>query len=254
MSIYLHPQLAAVWATIILFKIGIASLVIRKPWRHRSWFFTAYLSVSVLRSVLLFGASALDMGWTYTWILWLGSNVLHALAFGVAYDFFRRLFWPYTVLPRSFIRPLLLTLAIITIGVAVLGLSREGADFYGLTLIDRSFTWWVCGLFWLTSAASDRFRIPWRTREYGVCLGFLFSYTVNVFFTGMRSTLPGALFPSLWIVGFCSEGITILIWLHYFMRKEAELVPPSPSERRDLDKLLALFVIAERGVGTEEQQ
>lgn len=247
MSIYLHPRLAVVWATIILLKIVVTLVVLRKPWHHRSYFFTAYLIIATLRSALLFGASAFNMGWTYTWILWLGANVLHALAFGVAYEFFRRLFWPYTVLPRSFIRPLLVTLAIITIGTAVLGLSREGPDFFGLTLLDRTFTWWVCGLFWITSTASDRFRIQWRTREYGVALGFLFSYTVDVFVTGMRSVVPGALFPTLWIVGFCSEGITLIVWLYYFMRKEAELVPPNPSEIKELEKLLALFVIAERG-------
>lgn len=251
MNIYLHPHLALFWATTILLKIVVALVVILKPWRHRSWFFTAYITLSAIRSLLLFGASALGLGWTYTWVYWLGAQLLHACAFGVAYEFFRRMFWPYTVLPRAFLRRVLATLAFVTIGTVVLMRSHEGAPFYGLTLLDRSFTWWICGLFWINSAAADRFHIPWRTREYGVALGFMFAYSVDVSVTGIRSTLPGASFSSLWLVGFCSELATLAVWLYYFVRKEAQLVPPTPSELRDLERILTHFVSTERGVGIE---
>lgn len=247
MNIYLHPHLAVIWAVTIVLKTIVAGVVSAKQWNHRSWFFTTYLVTSAIRSIALFAASALGLGWTYTWLYWIGANLLHGLAFGVAYEFFRRLFWPYTRLPRTFVRPLLLVIAFISIGAVLLSRTHEGARFYGLTLLDRSFVWWVCGLFWIASCASDRFKIPWRTREYGVAVGFLFTYSVDVFVATVRSTIPSHLFPSLWMVGFCSEFVTLAVWLYYFMRKEKELVPPTLGEIHDLEKILALFANTERG-------
>jgi hypothetical protein len=221
------------------------------PWYRKSYFFIAFLAASVTKSVTLFALSYLDLSWAYTYVYWIGSGLLHGLAFGTAYDCFRQLFYPFRRLPRSFAYALLTftTLLSIIVMVAHIFLPDLLGDLGGnLLTLDRSLTWWICGLMWLISTASDWLRIPWTARPYGIFIGFLFSYSVDVFVTAIRAITNWQSNYLLWPLGFATELICIAIWIFYFMQKEPELTTPSPQQLADVQRMLSMF----RAAGTSK--
>jgi len=243
----MHPQLAIVWLLIILLKGIVLTLVIRA--RRRSNFFLAYIIVSLLKSITLITLSYFDQGWPYTYVDWIGTGLLHGLAFATAYDCFRQLLpnsatWPFRKLPLSFAYALMvfvsmLTILVICMHVLFPGMTGDlGAN---LLRIDRTETWWICGLMWLISSASDWLGIPWRARPYGIFLGFLFTYSIDVFVTAIRAFTHWQLAPVFWPIGFITELICLLIWAFYFTRKEPELTSPNPDQLAEIQRILARF-------------
>jgi hypothetical protein len=243
-NVHTHPYLAAFWLVVIAAKIILLYFALTRTSHIRCQFFTIYLVCSVLRSVLLVGASWFLMGWTYTWILWFGSGVLHAFAFATAYHCFRYLFYPYYALPRSFLAAFVMVLLALSIGVMAIssfGIAPESSLMAELYATDRTLIWWICALYWMVSIGSDWFGMHWNTRLYGIGLGFLFMYTVDVFVSGMRGLVGGFVARALWPIGLTAELITVCLWIYYFTRKEHGLVSPDVKDLDELESLAELF-------------
>jgi hypothetical protein len=243
-NVHIHPYLSAFWLVVIIAKTAVAILLWTRPWRNRSYFFTAFVTLSLARSVTLFAFSWMGWAEAYTWLYWIGSGVLHGLAFATAYDCFRQLFWPFRKLPQSFAYALLMFTSLLM--VLVLFFHVAFPDSVGdlganLLTIDRTETWGICGLLWIISTASDWLGIPWRARPFGIFLGFLFTYSVDIFVSAVRGFTHWQMAHALWPIGFVTELICLLIWAFYFTRKEPELTSPNPDQLAEIQRILARF-------------
>lgn len=244
MSVHLHPHLAVFWLVIIAAKVFLAILVFVRPSHRRNWFFVAYIVAWASRSLVLFVLSYLNLGWPYTYVHWVGGNLLHGLAFGAGYECFRQLFHPWRKLPRVFATGFISFVIFVTFTSvffawqypALVSTSALSANH---NTIDRTLAIWVCGLFWLLSFASDWLRIPWHTRAYGVGVGFLFAYSVDLFITTVRGYTAWQFGHLLWPIGLTVDLICAVLWTYYFLRKEPELIDPSPYEIAQIQAILA---------------
>jgi hypothetical protein len=240
-SIHLHPQLAAYWLLVIIAKLAL--VVVVNNARRRNWFFTAFVSVWAMRSVVLFGCSYAGWAWAYTFVYWIGNGLLHGLAAATAYECFRELFSPVRRLPKTFAHlfisfTVLITAAALILAVlypAVVSATELSAT---QNTIDRTLAIWICGLFWVLNFASDWLHIPWRRKLFGVGLGFLFSYSIDLFITTVRAFTPWQIAHYQWPIGFTVDLICCSVWIFYITRKEPDLVEPDPNE---LESLLSLI-------------
>lgn len=245
MSVHLHPHLAIFWLIIIAAKLIAAVIVCIRPGRRRNFFFTAYILLWATRSAALYFLSYLNRGWDYTFVYWIGNGLLHGLAFATAYECFRQLFSPFRRLPRTFAYAFIIFAGLITTAATSMAyffpsISATGSVATQNT-IDRTLAVWICGLFWLLNFASDWLRIPWRTKIFGVGLGFLFSYSIDLFVTTVRSYTAWHLTALLWPIGFTTDLITVSLWIFYFTRKEPELTEPTPQDLEAIERALRLF-------------
>ncbi len=105
------------------------------------------------------------------------------------------------------------------------------------------------GCLWVISFASDTWKLRWRTREYGVAAGFLWSCSLRFIVIGLRIVMPASETPSLYGLDICITIVAILIWLKYFLKKEPELLNLSLQQLREINGLLVSF---EKSVATEK--
>lgn len=250
MSVHLHPYLATFWLVIIAAKLILAVFVWTRPCHRRNWFFVAFVMAWAGRSSVLWALSYFNLAWPYSYVFYVGNGLLHGLAFASAYECFRQLFHPWKKLPRSFANAFIGFVVMITAAPAVMAaifpaLVSQVENTAVQNTIDRTFAIWICGLFWLLSFASDWLCIPWHTRAFGIGLGFLFSYSVDLFLTTMRGLTSWHFGPYLWPIGFTVDLICSVLWIYYFLRKEPELIEPNPYELARIQELLAKIGVSQ---------
>lgn len=240
MSIYLHPFAATIWALDILATSLLAWMVWSHPGQRRHDLFAIYCTYSALASTSLFICSAMNDGVAYTFIYACSAPTRTAIGlFTIC-----RCIWKVT---RRHLRmhgggwKLALDYAPYVVCAASLALRfKPTAETLWISLE------WVIvllsgGLMWVISFATDSWKLQWRTREYGICAGFLWLYSLRFLIVGLRVVIPPALTPSLYWIDVCITAVAVGIWIRFFIKKEPEIIVPTGQQLTQLVGLLHNF-------------
>jgi hypothetical protein len=236
MSIYLHPFAATIWALGIVSMYGLAWIALFRPGQRRHDLFAAYCTYSAVASSILFVCSALQEGWAYFYVSGCVSPTQDALGTAVVVQYVWRSCSNYLKQAKALSHTALNVFPFLVCAVSiVLRFPPKVNEQW------NSAEWAIvllCGGFlWVISFASDSWKVLWRTREYGVAVGFLFLFAHRVLLVGLRQVIPVASRPLLFGPEVCLSLAVTFIWLRFFLKKEPELLVPT------LQQLTAVHVM-----------
>jgi hypothetical protein len=243
-NIYTHPYAAAIWAISIALHlaVGLIALLGRSQRKHR--FFAAGCLFIAWRSSMLFGLSAVREPMAYSTLFWATQPILTMFVFGQAWLSFSDLFLPIRSMPRKFYVQFVATFAAASALVVLSALRMEVATpavdrfWFGM---ERTLDYWSTCTFAILSFYSDHYRIRWRSREYGIGVGYMLRMSFSLAFSIAYATVPREIMPHLFGPQIFSELLIACLWLYFFLKREPPLITPSMRELNELRAVLQRF-------------
>ena len=249
MNIYHHPYLSFIWLLKIFVELWLVFVIFFRPCQLAHRYFGIILSFDVLTAIALFTASALNNAWAYHFVYWIAEPCLTVLVLIQAVISFGLVFGPYRTMPRNFFYHFFLAVGVCSLAIAAVFIfvpsHRPFADAALFTVL-QSYSFWLCGVFWLISIFADHYGLPCATRSYGIVIGYLIRYTTAVLWALAYAHLStfrsgGMAVTPMYTLQMISDLGVALVWMHYFCRIE----PPAPREhkidRNQLSEFLAIL-------------
>jgi hypothetical protein len=109
-----------------------------------------------------------------------------------------------------------------------------------LTVIQRSAYTLQCGQLVFLVLFSAYFRLPWRSRNFGIVLGLGILSSTGVAINAIISQIGPTAFREhryqFWLAYECTTILAIVVWLSYLLAREHTPAPPSSTlPKHDLD-------------------
>lgn len=227
------------WLTrIALQAVLCVVLAWRMFYREFPWFllFTAWAVIlSVTLAAMVFGH--LVSGSAYYETFKVGAAVETVLSFAVLYELLKRIIRDYPVLSGvggSLYRWAALSLMLIALGLAwYVPASGPGTLMASFSVLQRSSRLLQCGLLVFLFIFSRSFGLPWRSRAFGIALGFGVSAAMSL----INATIRVRIEPAGWtrtddiltLVSQLGDLTAVLIWMAYLLPKETKGNSPPPT-------------------------
>ena len=219
----MHPLNIAIWAAGPLVQVLIVAAMWRRNLQREFPVFFSYVLFSLLSTLALFGFSKASYA-MYFRAYWTVSGLGLLFGLGVIYEAFIYSFRPYQTLldfGRVLFRWAVMVVVLVGVIMAV-GSSAVGMNLLlqSILTLERSVRIMQCGLVLLLLFFAPHLGLSWRSRIFGIALGFgvfaavgLVSYTVRIHY-GMA--VNGAVTVAVQASFLCS----LAIWAAYMLAPE----------------------------------
>jgi hypothetical protein len=213
------------WIAPHAIQIIIAFLMIRRSLYRQFPMFFAYTCFEVTEFTSLFIAGHIPSAYRqYVLIFATGAVLSSLLRFGVVYEVIVQLFSNYRSLDslgRNILRWAALVLLLVAVGFSAWrtgsGLSRL---MLGVSIVDRTFSVVQSGLLVCLFLFSRYFALSWRSKVFGIALGFGIFASVELASSALRSQVGVSANRFLDYLTMGTYHLCVLIWLFYFMASE----------------------------------
>jgi hypothetical protein len=236
MSIYLHPFSATIWALSTLAAYALAWIVLFQPGQRRHDLFAAYCTFYAVTETLLIYFSALGDGWAYYRVYTCTSPTQDALGVACVVHYCWRACKNYLRQPSA-----ALNIGLQFFPYLVCAISIVARFHFSKNSIEWEIVLLSGGLLWVISSESDKWRVLWRTREYGVAAGFLLLFASRVILVGLREVIPAQVRPMLFVFDVSGMLLVVSVWIRYFLKKEPELLSPTLQQLTAIQALIHSF-------------
>jgi hypothetical protein len=234
----------AVWITrVILQAILLGFVVRRKVYLQFPWF--------LLYTIWSVGWGAFMIADSYRWFL-TGPPYFEAycvdilgvaiLSFLILYELFAKILRDYPVLGKlgsSWYRITAMVLIALTLLLAWFAPTSAPNRLWGtFFVLQRSALLLQCGLllFLLTFARS--FGLPWKSRAFGIALGFgisaFISLTVAAVFGAIEPLSPNLMQESVRLIRQLGDLVSVVVWVRYLLAPEIKISQPPSFPENDL--------------------
>lgn len=234
---------AYIWLTSIFLRFTLCSFLTKQRAWNRYPEFCFYLAFSTLLSCALFLSSTFSLPGLYAVIWAFGSAIQQISAVTVAGSCYRSLFVRRTM-PCGFNERLFAPLFLVSVFAVSIASALKSQSTHWISMelsALRSVSILLAGVFWILSLLSDRYGIPWRTRQFGIGLGFLFQYSAAIAIDGIAAG-GGLLERRLaGVLGLCTTIVATLTWSKFFLKDEAPLLMIAPKELAAISEISHSF-------------
>jgi hypothetical protein len=231
----------SIWIFNSLLQWVLLAMVLRKDrWRHHAAF-AIYIAFCSCKTSLLMGISVY---WPHLYfsINWGARLVSVPLMMAVLVEVFAAVFRPYTTLPPGTLRWFKIALGVLVAVTACAAIYYPGATPGNarntIYLLNRSAAFIFCGAFGFTALVSSYFGIPWRTRTYGIGLGFLLFMSVDLFTSSFTAGYGEAAVRALVTVALLSYTLALVTWLIYFAIPDVNCNNPTFEQMQRMQRAL----------------
>jgi hypothetical protein len=233
-------SLAPLWHSVWIIRIGLQAILLAGlVWRQFFREFPAFLlftAWAVIRGVTLADmVYARSSGIEYFQAYWVGAAGDAVLSFAVLYELLRHILRNYPVLKitgSSLYRWAVLFLLAVALVVAWFAPIPEPNSLMGkFYALQRSVRLLECGLLAFLFIFAHSFGLSWRSRPFGIALGFGVSAMLSL----ASATIRAQIDPVSWnrtanilaLAGQVSDLTGVVIWMAYLLAQEGGAqVPP----------------------------
>lgn len=222
-----------IWISGIIALLILSAITLKQNLKTNYPWFCAYVYFSATAWVI--GAlSILNSLKAYVWFYCFHEVIVDIFTILVFVEVWRNVFGPFSALPRSAPRAVLIRLLGATVVVAsmvsVLATTHEYRNFYVIMRIDQAFSVLLLATLFGIVMYSRLLGVSWGLVPHNIAIGFAAFLTVDVFSTYLISQMRGGT-PLLVRAGASiTYVLTIGIWCWNLRKKEPEPVMPTGEE------------------------
>jgi hypothetical protein len=231
----------SIWLFNSLLQWALLAMVLWKDrWRQHAAF-AFYIAFCACKTSLLIWI-AVYLPHLYFPVNWGARLITVPLMIAVLVEVFAGVFRPYSTLPPGTLRWFKIALGILVVVTACSAIYYPGATPGNarntIYLLNRSAAAIFCGAFAFTALVSSYFGIPWRTRTYGIGVGFLLFMSVDLFTSSLSAGYGEAAIAALVNVSMLSYTLGLVTWLIYFAIPDVDCNNPTLEQMRRMQRAL----------------
>jgi hypothetical protein len=231
----------SIWIFNALLQWALLARVVQKNrWRQHAAF-AIYIAFCACKTSLLICIS-LYRPHLYFSLNWGARLITVPLLIAVLVEVFAAVFRPYSTLPPGTLRWFKIALGILVAATACAAIYYPGAAPGNVRntvyLLNRSAAAIFCGAFAFTALVSSYFGIPWRTRTYGIGVGFLLYMSVDLFTSSLTAGYGEAAVRALVNVSLLSYTLGLITWLIYFFIPDVNGNNPTLEQMQRMQRAL----------------
>lgn len=219
------------WASAILIEFILLAILLWRRTSNRFPMFVYYVAFCCGRSVVLYFVEK-SSGWDfYFYAYWCSVLGEPALVGCLVYELFAELLAPVRTLPRRALRLTLVLILTAAVFSVMLAFILPGKHTHLIPTVartaDRTVAIISCFAFWVIVILAKRFGLPFRSRGFGIALGFVSYLTLDSVFASVLAAHPEKHDAIAW-TGIVSFIVGELVWICAFLVKEqarAEVIP-----------------------------
>jgi hypothetical protein len=239
------------WIAPHVLLIPLAFLMVRGRSYSQFPMFFAYTCFEIIEFTSLFIAGHIASAYPkYLIIFAVGAILASIIRFGIIYEIIAHLLRNYRsldALGKNLLRWAALALLLVAVGFSVWktgsGLNRL---MLGVSIVDRTFSVVQSGLLICLFLFARYFSLSWRSKVFGIALGFGIFASVELASSALRSQVGISTNHFLDYLTMGTYHLCVLIWLFYFMASErpTKYNSPDPPEndledwKDELEKLI----------------
>lgn len=217
-----------IWTLTIISEGLLCLLFVIRPGRKQYPAFRTYVNFCFSRSLVLYAINASGNHYAYFYASYVGVLLESVIKFFAVVEITKELFHPVSILPGKTYSQM--CISVTTITAACIGASIFFPSLYphllfaSARLMDRTITLLFAGVMWVIVIYKSRLGIPWRTRLFGIVVGFGFDLTVNSAVLAISTSSGRAITHSVGMVVCFSALVTMSTWTYFFLQPEPALI------------------------------
>ena len=239
--------LSLLWHAVWFFRVALQAVLLcallQRRFNRQFPVFVLYTSWAVLQGSTLVAMDFLATGNQYRHVYLFGAVGGAVLSFGVIYELFMHLMQDYPVLSgagNSLYRWSALTFLLIAFALAwttpASGPDKVIATFF---VVQRTLRLLQCGLLVFLFIFARSFGLSWKSRAFGIALGFGITATMSLMMSAIRAQIePGwatLTTDILQLIAQAGDVAAVTVWLVYAVARETDrMIPPAGLPEEDL--------------------